>query len=91
MSDDFSPEELHALSLIGLARKSLPKDEFWGVAGVQNLAGIYARYRHLMTEEDQAILIGVGACLRSYADVEMKAQIQAVLAINRARTAPPTP
>jgi len=87
MTDDFTPEELHALSLIGRARKSLPDDEFWGVAGVQNLAGIYARYRHVMTEEDQAILIGVGACLRSYADAEMKAGIQAAMAIGRARQA----
>lgn len=85
MSDDFTPEELHALSLIGLAKKSLPEDEFWGVAAVQNLAGIYARYKDVMTEEDQAILIGVGGALRYYADSEMKAQVQAMMAIAKAR------
>lgn len=83
--EDFTPEELHALSLMGRARKSLPEGEFWGVAALQNLAGIYARYRHAMTEEDQAILIGVGACLRYFSESEMKAQVQAMMAISKAR------
>lgn len=83
--NEFTSEELEALSLIGRARQTLPVDEFWGVAAVQNLAGIYARYKDVMTEDDRAVLIGCGAALRSYADGELKAQVQAMLAIAKAR------
>ena len=80
---DFSAPELHAISLFHRARKTLP-DDFWLVAGMQELACLYARIEPLLTEVQRATMIGCGALMAREAESEMRAQIAAAIAIANA-------
>jgi hypothetical protein len=57
----------------------------WAVAAVQNLACLYAKIEPLLTEVDKAILIGVGGWIAHVGKEEMAAEIQATIAISKAR------
>ena len=81
---DFEPAELHAIGLMQRARKTLP-DDFWLVAGLQELACLYARIEPLLTESQRATLIGCGALMARESEKEMMADIQARMAIGRAQ------
>ena len=83
---DFEPAELHAIGLMQRARKTLP-DDFWLVAGLQELACLYARIEPLLTESQRATLIGCGALMARESEKEMLADIQARMAIGRAQSA----
>ena len=83
---DFEPAELHAIGLMQRARKALP-DDFWLVAGLQELACLYARIEPLLTESQRQTLIGCGALMARESEKEMLADIQARMAIGRAQSA----
>ena len=83
---DFEPAELHAIGLMQRARKTLPED-FWLVAGLQELACLYAKIEPLLTDEQRATLIGCGALMARESEKEMMAGIQAKMAIGRAQNA----
>ena len=83
---DFEPAELHAIGLMQRARKTLP-DDFWLVAGLQELACLYARIEPLLTESQRATLIGCGALMARESEKEMLADIKARMAIGRAQSA----
>lgn len=83
---DFEPAELHAIGLMQRARKTLP-DDFWLVAGLQELACLYARIEPLLTESQRQTLIGCGALMARESEKEMLADIQARMAIGRAQSA----
>lgn len=80
---DFNDAELHAISLMQKARKTLP-DDFWLVAAMQELACLYAKIEPLLTDPQKATIIGCGAIMCREAEREMKADIQARIAIARA-------
>jgi hypothetical protein len=83
--DGFLPaRECQIISQIIRAVKTLP-DDFWGVASVQELAGFIARNEARLSEEDCAILIGLGAILSVQAKAEMTAEIEMRMAIGRAQ------
>lgn len=87
MTDDFAPAELHAINLMRRASKTLP-DDMWLVAGMQELACLYAKIEPLLTDEMKATMIGAGALMAREAEREMKAGIQAFVAIEKARNRP---
>jgi hypothetical protein len=80
---DFEPAELHAIGLMQRARKTLP-DDFWLVAGFQELACLYARIEPLLTDAQKQTLIGCGALMAKESEKEMKSDILARIAIARA-------
>ncbi len=80
---DFAPAELHAIGLMQRAAKTLP-DDFWLVAAMQELACLYAKIEPLLTDEQRGIIIGCGAIMARESLNEMKADIQARMAIARA-------
>lgn len=83
---EFLPDsDCQIIGQILRARKTLP-DDFWGVAAVQEMASFIARNESVLSDEDYAILIGIGAIIANQADVEMKADIQARIAIAKARS-----
>ncbi|HIQ17230.1 MAG TPA: hypothetical protein EYH41_04415 [Novosphingobium capsulatum] len=69
------------------ASKTLP-DDMWAVAAVHNLACLYAKIETLLPEADKAMLIGIGSYVAHLGKAEMMAEIQAGMAIARARTKP---
>lgn len=81
---DFSPNELHMISQIMKAEQSLP-DEFWAVAAVQELACLLAKLEPLLSNEQMATLLGVGAFVARVGKLEMSAEIHMKMAIARAR------
>jgi predicted DNA-binding transcriptional regulator YafY len=81
---DFTPEEQRAISLMMRASRTLP-DDMWAVAAVQNLACLYAKIEPLLTDEDKAMVIGVGGYIAFQGRAEMEADIQARMALARAR------
>ncbi len=83
---DFTEAELRAISLFQRASKTLP-DDFWLVAAMQELACLYAKIEPLLTEAQKATIIGCGALMARESLREMKAGIEAHMAIARARTA----
>jgi hypothetical protein len=66
------------------AVKTLP-DDFWAVAIVQELAGFLARNEGQLSDDDCALIIGVGAFVSQQADIEMTAEIQMKLAMAKAK------
>jgi hypothetical protein len=81
----FLPErDCQIIGQILRARKTLP-DDFWGVAAVQEVASFIARNEGILSDADCAILVGIGAIIANQAHVEMEADIQARMAIARAR------
>lgn len=84
---EFAPEELHAIGLMRKASKTLP-DDMWLVAGMQELACLYVKIEPLLTDVQKALLIGVGGLIAREAEREMRAGIQAFVAIEKAREAP---
>jgi hypothetical protein len=86
---DFSAPELAAINAMMRASKTLP-DDMWAVAAVQNLACLYARIEPLLPEADKAMLIGIGGYVAHLGKAEMMAEIQAGMAIARARAKPAT-
>lgn len=66
-----------------MAAKMLDDDIFM-VGAVQNLAEVIGRNRRSLSSEDEAILLGVGAVFMKASEIEMKAQIQAFMAISKA-------
>ena len=83
---DFSPAERHALGLMAQAAQTLP-DDFWLLAGVQELACLYAQIEPLLTQQQRAVIIGVGALIANEAGREMAAENDAKLALARAASA----
>lgn len=75
---------VHTISLMRKVSRTLG-DELLAVAAVQELAGVIARNDIDLGDEECAILIGVGAVLMRLADAEMKAHVQAALAISNAQ------
>ena len=84
MTLDFTPEEQGVISLMLRASRTLP-DEMWAVAAVQNLACLYSKINGLLTDEDRAMLIGIGGYIAFQGRAEMEADIQARMARARAR------
>ena len=84
---EFSAPELHMISQIMKAEKTLP-DEMWAVAAVQELACLLAIIEPLLLDKHMATLIGIGAFVARQGKMEMSADIQAVMALNRARMNP---
>jgi hypothetical protein len=80
---DFNAAELHAISLFQRARQTLP-DDFWLVAGMQELACLYAKIEPLLADSHKQILIGCGALMARESEREMVADIQMRMAIARA-------
>lgn len=93
MERQFEPPELHAISLMMKASKSLP-DEFWLTAAMQELACLYAKIEPLLSDGQKGTLIGCGALMARESRKEFAAEIMAGIAISRAmpsrqRPAPP--
>lgn len=84
MSADFSPEELHAISAMSKASRTLP-DDFLSVPAVQDLACLFVRLEPLLTDEQKATIIGCGAMLMHYGKAETIAGIHAAMALQKAR------
>jgi len=85
---DFSDRECQIIGQMMKAEKTLP-DDFWHVAAVQELACVLARYEAVMTDEHCATIIGIAAMLVRHGKVEMMAEIQAIMAIGKARSIRP--
>lgn len=85
--DDFTPAELHAISQMTRAAKTLP-DDFLSVPAVQELACLFVKIEPLLTEEQKATVIACGAMLVHYGKAETIAGIHAALALQRARNHP---
>jgi erythromycin esterase-like protein len=84
MSDFLPDRDCQIIVQMRRAVKTLP-DDFWAVAVVQNLAGFLARNEGQLSDDDWALLIGVGAFVSQQADTEMTAEIQMKLAMARAK------
>jgi len=84
VSADFSPEELHAISAMSKASRTLP-DDFLSVPAVQDLACLFVRLEPLLTDEQKATIIGCGAMLMHYGKAETIAGIHAAMALQKAR------
>jgi len=82
--DDFAPAELHAISQMTRAAKTLP-DDFLSVPAVQALACLYAKIEPLLTDEQKGTVIACGAMLVHYGEAETKAGIMAAIALQKAR------
>jgi hypothetical protein len=87
MMGEFNRAELHMISQIRKAAKTLPED-FWGVAAVQELACLLAKLEPLLNGKQMATLIGVGAVLSREADKELTAEIQAAMLFKKIRHTP---
>jgi len=81
---DFTDAELHMISQIMKAEKTMP-DEFWAVPAVQTLACLLVEIRPLISRTQWATLIAIGALIARQGNAELSAEIQASLAIARAR------
>lgn len=88
--EEFSDVELHMISQIIKAERSLP-DDMWAVAAVQELACLLAIIEPLLLDKHMATLIGIGAFVARQGKAETSAEIQAIMALNRARGARPHP
>ena len=82
--DDFTSAELHWISAMQKASRTLP-DDFLSVPAVQELACLLAKIEPLLTEVQKATVIGCGAMLVHYGKAETIAGIQAAMAIQSAR------
>lgn len=82
---DFTDRESQIIGMMLKAGREMP-DEFWCVPAVQSLAVHLAKFEALMTEEEAATIVGIGAMLSRQGNAEMKAEIQAIMALGRART-----
>ena len=80
---DFAPAELHMISQIMKAEKTLP-DDFWAVAAVQELACLLAKIEPLLTDAHMASLTGVGAFVARQGKADMAAEIQMKMALAKA-------
>jgi hypothetical protein len=80
---DFEPAELHAISAMTRASKTLPED-FLSVPAVQELACLYAKLEPLLTDEQRATIIACGAMLVHYGKAETIAGIHAAMALQKA-------
>lgn len=81
---EFSVVELYFIGQIMKAEKSLP-DDMWAVGAVQELACLLAKIEPLLLDKHMATLIGIGAFVARQGKAEMSAEIQAAMALNRAR------
>lgn len=81
---EFSAPELHMISQIMRAEKTLP-DDFWAVAAVQELACLLAKLEPLLSNAQMATLLGVGAFVARQGKAEMSAEIQMRMALARAK------
>lgn len=88
MADDFTEAELATIKAMGRASVTLP-DDFFGVAAVQELAVLITAIRDKLTDEQAAMLIGIGAYLMEVTRDETIAGIEAAIAIQKARSAHP--
>ena len=84
---DFTDRESSIIGKMMKAERTLP-DDFWHVPAVQELACVLARYEAIMTDEHCALVIGCGALLARHGKVEMKAEIEARMALARAGARP---
>lgn len=82
---EFDRAELHMISQIMKAEKTLP-DDFWAVAAVQELACLLAKLEPLLPDSAMATLIGVGAFVARQGKREFAAEIEAIMAIGRAQS-----
>jgi len=78
------PEFQDMISRLMAAEKDLT-DDFWAVASVQVLAETMAAIKARLTDEELAMLIGVGAVLIRLSRDEAMAGVRAGLAIQRAK------
>lgn len=83
---DFTDAELHTISQIMKAEKTMP-DEFWAVPAVQTLACLLVEIRPLITRTQWATFIAIGALIARQGKAELSAEIQAGIAIAKARSA----
>ncbi len=67
------------------ASRTLPED-FFLVPAMQELAGFLARNESVLSNEDCSLLIGVGAVIIRESMGELTAQIQAAMALAKARS-----
>lgn len=67
--------------------KQMP--DLCGVEMVQELADTLVSIQPLISQDDYALLLGIGGALMKQADEEMKAGIQAFVALRRALPHPP--
>lgn len=81
---DFSDHESRIIGMMLKASKTLP-DDMWAVAAVQNLACLYAKIEALLSDEDRAMLIGIGGYIAHLGKAEIEADIQARMVIARAK------
>ena len=90
MADEFTPEELHAISAMSRASRTLP-DDFLSVPAVQELACLFVKIEPLLTDGQKATIIACGAMLMHYGKEETIAGIKAAMAITNARLHCPPP
>jgi hypothetical protein len=90
VSGDFTDAELHAISAMTSASRTLPED-FLSVPAVQELACLFVKIEPLLTDQQKATVIACGAMLVHYGKAETMAGIQAAMALMKARPTPGDP
>lgn len=80
---DFTDVESHIIGMMMRAEKTLP-DDMWAVAAVQELACLLAKLRAVLTDEQFAMLVGIGAYISRAGKAEMMAEIHAKMALAKA-------
>lgn len=83
--DEFTEVESQAIGQMMRASNTLP-DDFFGVPAVQELACLFVKIEPLLTDEQAATIIGCGAMLVHYSKDEMRAQVETMMAIGRAKS-----
>jgi glutaredoxin-related protein len=84
MDAEFCPATIRNIAHMQRMSKSLP-DDFMFVGAMQNLAQFIADVDAFLTDDQKAVLLGCGALLIREGEKELKAEIQAGLAIAKAR------
>lgn len=84
MSDELSPR---AIQIIGKMRhaRTLDMPDMVSLEAMQSLAEVIAAHEDVLPVDALATLIGVGALLSERAEAEMRAGLESIFAIGRAR------
>ena len=82
---DLSDAECRVMAAMRKAVLTMP--DLCAVGALQDFASLYLKVEPLLTAEMAATMFGAGVFIASQAEIEMRAQIQAMMAISNARTA----
>jgi hypothetical protein len=83
-TNDFCPATIRNIARMQGMAKALPED-FMFVGAMQNLAQFIALYEDVLDDDQMAVLLGCGALLIREGEKEMRAEIQAMMALAKAR------